>query len=167
MSPLGYDPEEKVESGPAKPGSYDFSVTAAEETEFRSGNQGLKVTLDVFTGGDQPRNVYENFVYVPKALWKLEQFMIAIGLDFNSPPEEEELIGREGVAYFELGEANEAGRRYLQSGEFYSKGTKALGPDGTTEGGPGNMAPSTARAPRGSVDSKSTVDVLDDDDIPF
>ena len=167
MSPLGYDPEEKVNTGPSKPGSYEFNVAQAEETEFRSGNQGLKVTLEVFADGDEPRSVYDNFVYVPKALWKLEQFLICIGLDFNNQPEEEELLGRSGVAYFELGEPNDAGRQYLQAGEFFPQGTTAVGPD--KDGGPGNLPPAKAKAkaqpPQGSAPANTEEDPADD--IPF
>ena len=161
MSPLGYDPSEKQETGPAQPGSYTFSVASAEEVEFRSGNQGLKIQLDVDTGGKQPKTVYENFVYVPQALWRLDAFLVSIGLDFENPPDEEELIGCTGVAYFKLGEPNDQGRRYLEADEFKAQGAKPLGADKKT---PGNMPPGQAKTRQ-----PASATPLDDDpdDIPF
>lgn len=170
MSPLGYNPEEKEDTGPAKPGSYGFTVAAAEELEFRSGNNGLKIQLSVDTGGTQDRTIYENFVYVPKALWRLEAFLTCLGLDFENPPEADELIGCPGVAYFKLGEPNDQGRQYLEADDFKAPGAKPLGPDT----GPGNMAPGKARtpakttagAPAGGGGGSPPPD-MDDDDIPF
>lgn len=166
--PLGYDPNEKEDTGgPAKPGTYAFTVASAEEVTFRSNNEGLKVQLDVDTGGEQPRTVYENFVYVPKALWRLEGFLKGLGFDFESPPDAEELIGCPGVAYFKLGAPNDQGRQYLEADEFKAPGSKPLGAE---KSGPGNMAPGKAKAPAGAA-AKSGSDAppeeMDGDDIPF
>lgn len=160
--PLGYDPNEKEDTGPAKPGSYGFTIASAEEVEFRTGSQGLKIQLDVDTGGEQPRTIYENFVYVPKALWRLEAFLTCLGLDFEKPPEAEALIGCPGVAYFKLGEPNDQGRQYLEADDFKAPGSKPLGADT----GPGNMAPGKASAPAKAPAGSDDIDD-DEDSIPF
>jgi hypothetical protein len=104
---LNYNPAQKVEnegSGKAQPGRYTFRVDDVQEKMFRSGNEGLSATLLVAVNGARDLKVFSNFVYTPKALWKLKEFFDAIGVDFEHPPEPWDLVGKTGVAEFVVGE---------------------------------------------------------------
>lgn len=113
--PLGYNPQDKIEggSGKAQPGVYDFIVDECSEETFRSGNQGLKVKLLVAALETRDVTVFDRFVYVPKALWKLEQFMASVGVDFNNPCEAHEIERRCGRASCVVGE-----KGYLEVEEY-------------------------------------------------
>jgi hypothetical protein len=109
MAPLNYDPSKKSddEGGdypPLKGGKYEFKVEEADETTFKSGNSGLKVKLLVgYTNGrDVP--CFCNLVYTDNMLWKVEDFMDSIGLDFENPPDAWELVGKTGWAEFKVNE---------------------------------------------------------------
>jgi hypothetical protein len=105
---MNYNPEEKVEStggGKAEPGRYRFKVDSAIEKTFRSGNEGLETVL--LAGAFETRDVkvFARFAYTPKALWKLEQFMQSIGLDFQDKSlQPADFFGRTGEADFILDE---------------------------------------------------------------
>ena len=119
--PLGYNPSEMDPSaGRAEPGTYRFRVDEAAETTFRSGSHGLKLVLLVAAYADRDISVYDNLVYHPKALWKVDAMLKSVGLDFSSPPEAHELIGRQGVAEFRLGE-----RGYLEVAKYVPAVTDA------------------------------------------
>lgn len=111
---MDYNPEDKVESGgTAQPGKYRFKVDEAVETTFRSGNKGLKAKLLVAAFSDKDITVYCNFVYLPQSLWKLEQFMSSIGLDFSDKSlTAHDFVGLQGDAEFVAGE------KYLEAGDF-------------------------------------------------
>src|SRR5689334_13354163 len=100
MAPMNYNPDEKVDSH-AAPGEYPFKIDDAQECRFRSGNEGCKLTLLVGALANRDVTVFDNLVYVPSALWKAEQLMKSIGLDFYRPPEVHELVGKMGRAKFE------------------------------------------------------------------
>lgn len=103
--PFNYNPQDKVDSGGrAEPGEYRFRVEEAAETVFRSGNEGLTLKLAVAAFPEKDITVFARFVYTPKALWRLEQFMAAVGVDFANPGEPHGLIGKSGKATFVVGE---------------------------------------------------------------
>ncbi len=159
MAKMNYNPEDRAEGGGgggqrAQPGTYAFCVNDANETTFRSGNQGIKIKMDVAAFEDRDVTCFDNFVYVPQALWKLEQFLTALGLDFNDPPSVDHLIGREGKAKFILGEERD-GRRYLEVDEFLEPTARRPG------SGPGNMQPQPASRPNDNTAGP------EDDDVPF
>ena len=157
MSPLNYNPEDKVDTV-AEAGQYRFFVGDAVETTFRSGNEGLKITLEVAAFEDRDIKVFENLVYMDKALWRLEEFLTSVGLDYSKPPELDQLHGLEGMAEFVLGDKKQDGRQYLEVAAF-------LAPDASQPGsgdGPGNLPPrgkSEAAAPPATEP--------DEDDVPF
>jgi hypothetical protein len=100
--PMNYRPDDKIDGGGrAEPGTYVFRVEEARETTFKTGTEGAEVTLMVGAFEDRDITVFERFAYMPKALWKLEQFMNAIGEDFAHPGEVYDLVGRTGRAEFE------------------------------------------------------------------
>ena len=144
---LGYNPEEKEEGGGrAEEGDYDFVVDEAEEKTFRSGNSGLAVTLMVGAFADKDVKVFDRFVYLPQSLWKLEEFLAALGCDFNNSPDAHELVGMQGRASFVKGD-----KGYLEA-ETYAAASA-------------NNAPSRS-APRLST-SVNEPPPLTDDDCPL
>lgn len=105
---MGYDPKAMDDSGsrdrsPLKAGRYPFRTASLEETRFQSGNNGAQGKLLVsFEGREVP--CFVRFAYVPKALWKLREYMDCVGADFDNPPNPRELVGTKGVADFVLDE---------------------------------------------------------------
>jgi hypothetical protein len=81
-----------------KPGTYRFAVKTAEETVFKSGNEGIKVELEVDIGTQWPKKCFENFIF--KNTTRLEALCASIGVEF--PPENRcaDLIGKSGEALF-------------------------------------------------------------------
>jgi hypothetical protein len=114
MCPMNYRPGDKIDGGGrAEPGTYVFRVDEARETTFKTGTEGAEVTLMVGAFTDRDIKVFERFAYMPKALWKLEQFMNAIGEDFAHPGEIYDLVGKTGRAEFEHDE-----KGYLRVKEY-------------------------------------------------
>jgi hypothetical protein len=98
---MRYNPTEKVEGGGrAQPGEYAFVVEAAEETMFRSGNEGCKLTLQVAAMTDRDIKVFDYLIYQPQSLWRTEEFLTCLGFDFQRPPEVHQLVGKMGKASF-------------------------------------------------------------------
>jgi hypothetical protein len=124
--PLEYNPKDKSEETgrrERKPGRYKFKVDDITEKTFNSGNKGLNVKLLVDDGGSTDATCYCNFVYTDKALWRLEEFLDAVGLSFDPPPEIWEIDKKEGVAEFAI---NEKG--YYEAKKFLVEGaTKKTG----------------------------------------
>ena len=95
--PLKYNPRD-LKDNSFKPGKYEAQVRSAQEVEYKTA-PGLKVTLDVFVDG-QVFTAFEDCVYSPGGLKFLERFLIAVGEDFNNPPEVHELVNKPLVAQF-------------------------------------------------------------------
>lgn len=112
---MNYNPSEKVDSGGrATAGRYRFKVDEANETVFRSGSEGVKLKLLVAAFKDKDVKVFDNLVFHPNALWKVEQFMQSIGLDFNDTSiQAHDLVGLTGEAEFVVGE-----NKYLEVAEY-------------------------------------------------
>lgn len=145
-----YNPQDKdPNSGggaKAQPGDYSFRVESMIQTTFNSGNEGLTGELAVraFPGSDRTIRVFVNFVFTKRALWKLEEFMNAIGMDFNNPPQNSmAYVGKTGRATFIKGD-----KGYLEVGEYLA--AKA------------NNAPSSQR--RTQAQPSQAVDF---DNVPF
>lgn len=151
---LNYNPADldETKGGNIEPGDYVFVVANAEEVTFRSGNQGLKIELSVAALPDRDIKVFENFVYLPIALWRLREFMDSIGLDFGNMPGLREIIGAAGKATFV-----ENDRGYLTAKKFHAA--------------PANNAPQRKPQPqRSTVQPDHFNDApppLGDDDVPF
>jgi len=100
--PKEYDPEES--SGQSHvPGIYTYRVVNIGDRTFSTGSHGVGMELSVSMGASKVK-VYANLVMVPKALWKVKEFTDSLGVEFDPPPSNDSLIGREGEAEFKLGE---------------------------------------------------------------
>lgn len=63
---------------PIPEGEYEAYVFDVEKTEFRSGNDGYKITYNIAEGQYKGRRLWDNLVITPKAYWKLAQFWKAV-----------------------------------------------------------------------------------------
>lgn len=84
---------------PLEEGVYRLQISAAEEKTSSTGNPMLTLTYDVLEveGG---RKLWDNYVLIDKALWKLKELFDALGIDTSEIVEMDvtELIGMEVTA---------------------------------------------------------------------
>ncbi|MFA5898006.1 MAG: hypothetical protein WC829_02715 [Hyphomicrobium sp.] len=97
---MRYDPTTKQDRPKMTPGTYSFVIDAASEFVSKNGNDGLKLELSVAAHPDRDIRVFDNLMYMPSWLFKVEHLLTGIGLDFLSPPPVEELVGKRGSAEF-------------------------------------------------------------------
>lgn len=81
---------------PLAEGVYTLRIAKVEETTSSTGNPMLKVEYDV-VGVDGGRKLWDNFVLIDKALWKLKELFDALGIDTSQIVEMDvqELVGLE------------------------------------------------------------------------
>jgi hypothetical protein len=144
------NPKDKTEGGgSAKPGIYPYVVDQITEKTFNSGNDGWKVELMVGAFPDRDIRVFCNLVNVPAALFMMEQFCNAHGVDFNSGEyDPRDFEGKAGRAEFKN---NEKG--YLE--------VKAFLPASANNG------PDTRKSPPARRPSGDEPPPLTDDDCPI
>lgn len=72
-----------MEFEPVPVGDYEAFVTSVEETQYRSGSSGYKLTFtirdDVSGQGYGRRKIFENFVATEKALFRFNDLAVACG----------------------------------------------------------------------------------------
>lgn len=61
-------------------GQHLVKLVEIEENESSNGNDMLSATFQVVKGSSTGAKLYDNFVLTEKALWKLQSFLIAIGV---------------------------------------------------------------------------------------
>ena len=61
-------------------GQHVVKLTEIEETESQAGNPMLNATFQVVKGASTGAKLYDNFVLTEKALWKLQSFLVAVGM---------------------------------------------------------------------------------------
>ena len=61
-------------------GQHVVKLIDIEETESQAGNDMLNATFQVTKGASTGAKLYDNFVLTEKALWKLQSFLVAIGM---------------------------------------------------------------------------------------
>lgn len=81
---------------PLAEGVYTLRIAKVEETTSSTNNPMLKVEYDVL-GVEGNRKLWDNFVLIDKALWKLKELFDALGIDTSSIVEMDvqELVGLE------------------------------------------------------------------------
>lgn len=122
---MQYDDSEVPKSAPrATAGVYAFTVEDATDETFRSGNDGVKLTLATEAFPDRNVRVFCNLVTVKNALWKVKQFLDSVGMPFSPPPDTNKLVGLRGSARYIV---NDKG--YLEVDEFLPA-PASNGPDG-------------------------------------
>lgn len=61
-------------------GQHVVKLTEIEDTTSQAGNDMLNATFQVVKGTSTGAKLYDNFVLTEKALWKLQSFLVAIGM---------------------------------------------------------------------------------------
>ena len=153
FNPADYDPtKDGGKFVPPPEGDYEFSVLEATDKTSVAGNEMLALTLAFEIGRDKPLNVFDQLVFVPKAIWKAAQFCHATGHDFDSGNLEAlAAIGLSGKAHLELGEENAKGKRYMTVA-YYCK------PEGFVAQPATKPKPSPQAAPEPDADEPPPVD---------
>lgn len=84
-------------------GQHVVKLTELEETESQAGNDMLSATFQVVKGASTGAKLYDNFVLIEKALWKLQSFLIAIGMkaDGRITLDLDKLIGKQCIVEVE------------------------------------------------------------------
>jgi len=154
-----YDPEQDGCFRPIPAGEYFFQVQDARSATSSNGNEMIELELSVtIPGREEPVTVYDRLVAVPTALWKVHTFCAATGLDFSANELlPEHCLDQRGRAYFNLGEPNQRGRRYLQVARY-------LAPDENEQGQNKKQQPQVRPAPTAADPAAKSAA---DDDIPF
>jgi len=117
----GYEPREFA-AAPA--GDYDFTVASGDDFDVngnplmsKKGNEMISLELAVFVPGrDNPIKVYDYLVSVDAALWKIDGFCKATGLNkafLAGDLTAQMCIGKAGQAHFEP-ELGQDGKNYLK-----------------------------------------------------
>jgi hypothetical protein len=92
---MKYTAHTPKEAGQLIAGDYAFEVTNAEETVSKVGNDMIELTLQV-----EGRKVWDRLVFTPKAAFRIDQFLAAIGREIVDGEEVEieadDLIGKTG-----------------------------------------------------------------------
>ena len=124
---MGYNPNDLQDTGAsggsAEPGDYNYVVAEAEEVTFKSGNTGIKLTLMIQRPNGSEIKAFENLVYHARALWKIDEFLSSVGLNFRNPPGVHELLHRNGRAKFIKND-----RDYLSVDKYYPKAQETYQP---------------------------------------
>lgn len=86
---------------PVPPGTYNCTIVAAEPTTSKSGgNPMIKIRWRIDDEGDMhKRNIFDNLVFSPNALWRVRQVLEALGFanNFNGAVNPESLIGEQAT----------------------------------------------------------------------
>jgi hypothetical protein len=127
-NPNDYDPTKDGHGfTPPPEGDYDFCVIEATDKVSQAGNEMIGLKLACNVGQDKPLCIFDNLIFIPKAIYRVAQFCQATGLDFSKG----ELLAQDclavaGKAHLRLGQVNDKGKRYVEVG-WYIK------PEGYTE----------------------------------
>lgn len=119
---LGYNPNDLVEIN-FEEGIYDFQVIDLTEGESHSGTSGkkrLSLTLLCKAKG-RSFKVYEYLSYSENALWKLKEFLDSVGLEFDPPPNAEDVYKQFGKAELHKIKSGSDGREYLRVKHYLSR----------------------------------------------
>lgn len=97
-------------------GQHVVKLVEIEETESQAGNDMLSATFQVIKGNSTGAKLYDNFVLTEKALWKLQSFLIAIGMkaDGKMVLDLDKLIGKTCIVEVEHEEYDGKTRARIQ-----------------------------------------------------
>lgn len=106
-------------------GQHVVKLVEIEETESQAGNDMLNATFKVVKGASTGATLYDNFVLTEKALWKLQSFLIAVGMkaDGRITLDLDKLIGKTCIVEVEHEEYDGKTRARIQ--EFKKLAAKA------------------------------------------
>jgi hypothetical protein len=139
-------------------GLYQFKVIEATEKTARTGSEMVELVLEV-AGGTR---VFDNLVFHPKSLWKIDQFRVSIGEEVEEGEfdfEPSDYVGAAGTVQLKLGESN--------SGKTRNEVLQYLAPSVKTFAVPGPVQKMDAPKAKVGTVTKAADLVPDDSDIPF
>ena len=144
-------------------GRHLVKLTAIEETESQAGNDMLNATFKVVKGQSTGATLYDNFVLTEKALWKLQSFLVAIGMkaDGKIVLDLDKLIGKTCLVDVEHEEYDGKTRARIQ--DFISAKTEESAED-KDEDEDEEEAPAPKKKAQPSKAPKKKAPVEDDED---
>lgn len=91
---------------PIPAGDYVLEIEDIEERVSKSGNDMLNITFSVAEGEYEGRKIFEFYVLTEKALWKLKDLFIALGIDTDGMVnvDIEDLVGEMLIGNVEIQE---------------------------------------------------------------
>lgn len=110
--PLPYNPSDFEESAQEfegwPDGEYNFTIESAVEKETKGGPKAklpagtpyCGLELMVHVSDEKSIRSFYNLFFQGKGLFFTNQFINGIGLNFDKPPEYDELVGLDGRGYF-------------------------------------------------------------------
>ena len=114
-------------------GQHVVKLIELEETESQAGNDMLSATFQVVKGQSTGAKLYDNFVLTEKALWKLQSFLVAVGIkaDGKIVLDLDKLIGKQCIVEVEHEEYEGKTRARIQ--EFIKLGAQKDADDEDTD----------------------------------
>ena len=106
-------------------GQHIVKLVEIEENESQAGNDMLSATFKVVKGQSTGAVLYDNFVLTEKALWKLQSFLVAVGMkaDGKMMLDLDKLVGKTCIVEVEHEEYDGKTRARIQ--EFKKLASKA------------------------------------------
>lgn len=106
-------------------GQHVVKLIDIEETESQAGNDMLNATFQVVNGTSTGAKLYDNFVLTEKALWKLQSFLVAVGMkaDGKVVLDLDKLIGKTCIV--EVAHEEYEGKTRARIQEFIKLSAKA------------------------------------------
>lgn len=110
-------------------GQHVVKLMEIEETESQAGNDMLNATFQVVKGASTGAKLYDNFVLTEKALWKLQSFLVAVGIkaDGKMVLDLDKLIGKTCIV--EVAHEEYEGKTRARIQEFIKLAAKASDDD--------------------------------------
>lgn len=110
-------------------GQHVVKLLEIEETESQAGNDMLNATFQVVKGQSTGAKLYDNFVLTEKALWKLQSFLMAVGMkaDGKVVLDLDKLIGKTCIV--EVAHEEYDGKTRARIQEFKKLAAKAVDAD--------------------------------------
>lgn len=106
-------------------GQHVVKLIEIEETESQAGNDMLNATFQVVKGNSTGAKLYDNFVLTEKALWKLQSFLVAVGMKADGKVilDLDKLIGKTCIV--EVAHEEYEGKTRAKIQEFKKLATKS------------------------------------------
>lgn len=110
-------------------GQHVVKLIEIEETESQAGNDMLNATFQVVKGTSTGAKLYDNFVLTEKALWKLQSFLVAVGMkaDGKVVLDLDKLVGKTCIV--EVAHEEYEGKTRARIQEFIKLSAKASDED--------------------------------------
>ena len=92
---------------PIPAGDYTVEIEKVENRTAKSGNEMLSLTFNVMEGEYEGRKIFDLYVLTEKALWKLKDLLVAVGVDTEGMVDLDidDLVGEVFVANVEIQES--------------------------------------------------------------